>query len=55
MYMTIIIIVVPVLAAILALVLVFSRHSGRISANKKEIEMKMSELAEELEKARQKK
>ncbi len=50
MYMAVLIIALPVLAAILALVFVLSRRSGRISANKKKIDMKMNELAEELKK-----
>jgi hypothetical protein len=48
--MTILIIALPVLAMILALVFVFSRRSGRLSADKKKIDMKMNELAEELKK-----
>jgi hypothetical protein len=55
MYMTIMIVALPVIAAILAIVFVFSRRSGRISADKKKIDMKMNELAEELEKAKEKK
>jgi hypothetical protein len=50
--MTILIIALPVLAMILALVYVFSSRSGRISADKKKIDMKMNELAEELNKAK---
>ncbi len=50
MYMAILIIALPVLAAILALVFVFSRRGKRISQDKKKIDMKMNELEEELEK-----
>lgn len=50
MYITILIIALPVLAAILAFVFVFSRQGGRISDDKKKIDMKMNELAEELKK-----
>jgi predicted Holliday junction resolvase-like endonuclease len=52
MYMTILIIALPVLAMILALVFVLSRRGGRLSENKKKLDMKMVELEEELEKAR---
>jgi hypothetical protein len=53
--MAILIIVLPVLAAILALVFIFSRRGDSLGKNKKKIDMKMNELAEELEKTRQKK
>lgn len=55
MYMTILIIVLPVIAMIVALVYVFSSRSGRISADKKKIDMKMNELEEELKKIKEKK
>lgn len=48
--MTILIIVLPVVAMVLAIVFVFSRRGGRLSENKKKIDMKMIELQEELEK-----
>ncbi len=53
MYTAIVIIALPVLAAILALVFVFSRKGKRISENKKKIDMKMNELQEELEKTKE--
>ncbi len=52
MYMTILIIALPVIAMVLALVFVFSRRGGRMSADKKKIDMKMNELAEELKKTK---
>ncbi len=53
MYMAILIIALPVLAAILAIVFVFSRRGGRIRENKKKFDMKMNELQEELEKTKE--
>lgn len=55
MYMAVLIVALPVLGAILALVFIFSRRGERISADKKKINMKMNELAEELEKMKEKK
>ena len=53
--MTILIIVLPAVAAVLALVFVVSRRGGRLGENKKKIDVKMNELAAELEKTRRKK
>ncbi len=53
MYTAIVIIALPVLAAILAIVFLFSRRSGRIRKDKKKIDMKMNELQEELEKMKE--
>jgi len=52
--MTILIILLPAVAAILALVFVLSRRGGRLSDNKKKIDTKMVELQEELEKSKNK-
>ena len=55
MYMTLIIIVLPILAVVLAIVIVLSSRSGRISEKKKKINMKMNELTEDLEKRKRNK
>lgn len=53
MYMTILIIALPVIAVILALVFVFSGRGGQITDDKKKIDMKMNELEQELKKRKQ--